>query len=176
MGQAFLKAIRSCLAFITFTIVVHFLRLYELAVFDPEYWPTWLPLFLAIFSLIAYSWALKAQKEQRNIIKSNAARYTCSLLLCAAWLASPSYVVTLILSSPRQGGMADQFFKYWNCGKAVCNLGSIDLCGFFMAFLVLVEVIFAYHERSSNIHGADKPTSVTVAPAPVQQQQQPIQQ
>ena len=47
---------------------------------------------------------------------------------------------------------------------------AFDLRGFLMAFLVFVEVIFAYQERSSNTHGADaRPASVIIGPAPVQQ-------
>jgi len=191
MGQGFLKAIRGCLvlfAFITFVITVHAVRLYEIPISEPKTWPTWTPLFLSIFSLIAYSWALKAQKEQRNIIKSNAARYTCSLLLCAAWLASPSYVVNVILSYLRRRyNSTDQFFDFWNCDLPGCSLGiAIYLFGFFMAFFVFVEVIFAYQERSSDIHGADaRPASIIIGPAPVPQQQlspvhqysaQPVQQ
>ncbi|KAF9354050.1 hypothetical protein BGX34_011241 [Mortierella sp. NVP85] len=155
------------------------MRVEKLPFFDPDYWPTWLPLLLAIFSLIAYSWALKAQKEQKNIIQSNAVRYTCSLLLCAAWLASPSFVIDVILDYLRRYNMTDQFFKYWNCTDPGCGPGfAIDLCGFFMAFLVFVEVILAYHERSSNVHEAGTlPTNVVVSPGPVQQYSaQPVQQ
>ncbi|KAK3813196.1 MAG: hypothetical protein J3Q66DRAFT_412606 [Benniella sp.] len=183
MGQAFLKTIRGCLvlfAFITFVITVHAVRLYEIPISEPKTWPTWLPLFLAIFSLIAYSWALKAQKEQRNIIQLNAARYTSSLLLCIAWLVSPSYVVNRILSYLRRYNSTDQFFELWNCDSPGCGLGlAIDLFGFFMAFFVFVEVILAYlYERSTNVHGANaRPASIVIGPAPVpQQQQSPVHQ
>ncbi|KAF9354051.1 hypothetical protein BGX34_011242 [Mortierella sp. NVP85] len=151
-------------------MTVHAMILEKILVFDTDYWPTWLPLFLAIFSLIAYTWALKAQKEQRNIIKSNAARYICSLLLCAAWLASPSYVIDVILDYLRQDNRTDQFFKYWNCDEPGCGPGfSIDLFCFFMAFFVFVEVIFAYHERSSSLHGVGTLPTTVVSPGPVQQ-------
>ncbi|KAF9363105.1 hypothetical protein BGX34_004848 [Mortierella sp. NVP85] len=178
MGQDFLKAIRGVLvlfAFITFIITVHAARVYEIPISRSRAWPLWLPLFLAIFSLIAYSWALKAQKEQRNIIISNEARHAYSLLLCVAWLVSPSYVVNRILNYLRQYNRTDQFFEIWNCDAPGCGLSlAIDLFGFFMAFFVFVEVILAYrYERSTNLHGANaRPASIIIGPASVPQQQQ----
>ncbi|KAK3813197.1 MAG: hypothetical protein J3Q66DRAFT_371745 [Benniella sp.] len=181
MGQGFLQAIRGCLvlfAFITFILTIQFLSIFGVLLFN-THWDVWLPLLLAILSIAAYSWAIKAQRAQRNIIQSNTARYTCSLLLCAAWLASPSYTVDAILGFLRRYNRTDQFFEFWNCDSPGCGVSFvIDLFGFIIAFLVFVEMIFAYHERSSNVHEAGTlPTTIVVASGPVQQYPaQPVQQ
>jgi hypothetical protein len=131
-------------------------------------------------SVIAYSWAIKAQRAQKNIIQSNSARYTCSILFCAAWLASPSNAINELLEYLRRYGMEKEFFRFWDCGKPECNVGfAIDICGFLVALFVLLEAILAYiYERSSNVHRAGTlPTTIVVAPGPVQQYPaQPVQQ
>ncbi|KAK3813198.1 MAG: hypothetical protein J3Q66DRAFT_442426 [Benniella sp.] len=183
MGQGFLQAIRGCLvllAFITFILIVHAVRIYRVPISDSRYWDTWLPFFLAILSIIAYSWAIKAQRAQKNIIQSNSARYIGSILFCAAWLASPSNAINELLIYLRRYGMEKEFFRYWDCGMPECNVGfAIDIGSFLVAFFVLLEVILAYlYERSSNIHEAGTlPTTTVVAPGPVQQYPvQPVQQ
>ncbi|KAF9354052.1 hypothetical protein BGX34_011243 [Mortierella sp. NVP85] len=116
--------------------------------------------------------ALKAQTAQKNIIQSNSARYTCSILFCAAWLASPSNAVNELLEYFRRYGMEKEFFRFWNCGRPECDVGfAIDICGFLVALFVLLEVILAYRcERSPNAHKAGTlPTTIVVAPGPVQQ-------
>ncbi|KAK3813205.1 MAG: hypothetical protein J3Q66DRAFT_371753 [Benniella sp.] len=121
----------------------------------------WLPFFLALLSVIAYSWALKAQMAKKNIIQSDSARDICSMLLCAAWLASPSYSVNLRLDRPRS-----------YCDNALCDLGFvIDIGGFLMALFVLLEMILAYlYERSFNVHRANpRPTTIVGGPSPAQQ-------
>jgi hypothetical protein len=182
MGQGYLQAIRGCLvlfAFITFILTIQFMRFFGIPMFNTDYWDSWLPLLLAILSITAYSWALKAQAARKNIIQSNAVRYTCSFLLCGAWLGSPSYTVDSILDFLSRYNRTDEFFEYWNCSKPGCGVGfAMDLFGFIIGFLVFVEMIFAYYERSSNVHEAGTlPTTVVVSAGPVQQYTaQPVQQ
>jgi hypothetical protein len=143
----------------------------------------WLPFFLALFSVIAYSWALKAQTAQKNIIQSNGARYIGSLVLYAAWLASPSFTIYNLLHNIRQYELEGDFFEFWNCESQGCHLGfAQDICSFLVALFVLLEVILAYlYERSFTVHRANpRPTTIMVSPAPVQQYPynpaQPVQQ
>jgi hypothetical protein len=150
MGLGFLRGLRIflvVLAFIIFGTAAYW-------VLDGSIF-VGLALLFAIISGIAYGWALKAQATKRNIIKSNAVRYTCSLLLCAAWLFSRNYTI------------------YWISGQYDRNniLGfAIDIGGFIMAFLVFLELIFAYrYERSSRALKRDAPaTNIIIGPAPVQ--------
>ncbi|KAK3813195.1 MAG: hypothetical protein J3Q66DRAFT_403394 [Benniella sp.] len=174
MGQGILRALRICLlllAFINAIMAIYSLRSDEY-IFSDYPWALWFPLVPAIISDISYTWALRAQKAQRNIIQSDAARYTCSVLLCAAWLVSPSYVVDTIVRNLREiDGSTEYFFQVWSCGDPLCSLGlARDLCGFFMAFFVFLEMILAYrYERSSKAykHDAGAPTTIIVGPAPV---------
>ncbi|KAF9346098.1 hypothetical protein BGX34_004184, partial [Mortierella sp. NVP85] len=130
-----------------------------------------------------YSWALKAQGAKKNIIQSDSIRYACSFLLCAAWLASPSYGINSLLVNLRKYALEDQFFKLWACGNLgapMCRLRfGIDICCFLMALFVFLEVILAHlNGRSPDAHRADTlPTTAVVASDPVQQYPvQPVQQ
>ncbi|KAK3813203.1 MAG: hypothetical protein J3Q66DRAFT_403401 [Benniella sp.] len=183
MQQGFLKAIRGCLvllALITIIMTAQFVRLNNIS--DSKAWPRWLPLFLAILSIIVYSWALKAQMAKKNIIRSNGARYTCSILFCAAWLVSPIYMIILLLDNLRKYALEDKFFEFWDCrrGESWCKYGfGATICSFLMALFILLEVILVYrYERSSNARKASTlPTKAVVAPGPVQQYPpQPVQQ
>ncbi|KAK3813209.1 MAG: hypothetical protein J3Q66DRAFT_412637, partial [Benniella sp.] len=186
MGPELLRVLRFCLvllAFITFGIIAHTVRTYKISISDSAYWDVWLPFFLAIFCVIVYSWALKAQTAQKNIIQSNGARYIGSLILYAAWLASPSFTIHNILYNIRQYELEGDFFEYWNCGSPGCHLGFAQgICSFLMALFVLLELILAYlYERSFNVHRANpRPTTIVVGPPPVQQYPynpaQPVQQ
>jgi hypothetical protein len=139
-------------------------------------------LFLAILSIIAYSWALKAQMAQKNIIRSNSARYTGSVLFCIAWLVSPIYMIIALLDNLRKYALEDKFFEFWDCsrGEPSCRYGfAATICGFLMALFVLLEVILAYrYERSPNACKAGTlPTTVVAGPGPVQQYPaQPVHQ
>jgi hypothetical protein len=186
MGQGFLRVIRGCLvllALVTIFAAAQFVRIYQVPISNPKQWHRWLPLFLAILSVIVYSWALGAQSAQKNITQSHGARYICSLLLFAAWLASPIYMVITILDVLRQYGLQDDFFEYWDCnrlGGGSCLYGfATDICGFVMALFVLLEVILVcLNERSLNARKAGiLPTTVVVGPGLVQQYPaQPVQQ
>jgi hypothetical protein len=60
----------------------------------------------------------------------------------------PSYVVNLILSSLSICMAGPTSFSISGIAGSQCDLGfAIDLCGFFMAFLVFVEVTFAFLEH-----------------------------
>ncbi|KAK3813194.1 MAG: hypothetical protein J3Q66DRAFT_390098 [Benniella sp.] len=187
MGLSFLRALRICLvllAFITFIIAAHTLRIFRISVSIEGAWITWLPLSLAVFSGISYTWALRAQATQRNIMKSNAARYAGSFFLCIVWLVSPIYnrIIINVFAFYNPTG------NFLDCERPECNLGfARDLCGFIMAFLVFLEVIFAYrYERSSKDPKTDTgATNIIVGPALVQPahqhthyapMQQPVQQ
>ncbi|KAK3813200.1 MAG: hypothetical protein J3Q66DRAFT_412613 [Benniella sp.] len=177
MAQGFLKFIRGCLvllALITIIMTVHTVRVFHIPISEPSAWSVWSPLFLGILSVIGYSWAIKAQTAQKHVLQSNSARYICSILFCAAWLASPTYSVIKILDYLRQYGREHEIFRVWDCGRVSCNAGfAMDICGFLMAFIVLLEVILAYrYERSFNVRKADTPPSTTVVvvgPGHVQQ-------
>jgi len=187
MGLGFLRALRICLvllAFITFIIAAHTVRIFRISASMEGAWITWLPLFLAVFSGISYTWALRAQATQRNIIKSNAARYTGSFFLCVVWLLSPivNRIIINVFAFYNATG------NFLDCELPECNLGfARDICGFIMVFLVFLEVIFAYrYERPSKAPKTDTgATNIVVGPAPVQPvplhahyapMQQPVQQ
>ncbi|KAK3813204.1 MAG: hypothetical protein J3Q66DRAFT_403402 [Benniella sp.] len=174
-----LYVLRICLvilALITFIMSADLLRqIGNLTFYTTVVWNVWIPLFLGILSAIAYSWALKAQKAQKaqkNIIQSNAARYACSLLLCVAWLVSPSYSVNSTLEELRVYGLENMFSEIWGCGipgTPLCQLRlGVDICGFLMAPLVFLEMILAYRkERSTDAHSAETlPTTVVGSPQP----------
>jgi hypothetical protein len=186
MGQGFLRVIRGCLvllALITIIMTVHTVRIFHIPISEPRAWSMWSPLFLGILSVIGYSWAIKAQTAQKHVLQSNSARYACSILFCAAWLASPTYSVIVLLDYLRQYSREQEFFRVWDCGRVSCNAGfAMDVCGFLMAFFVLLEVILAYRERrcerSFNMRKADTPPSTTVVivgPGHVQQYPEPGQ-
>ncbi|KAK3813193.1 MAG: hypothetical protein J3Q66DRAFT_403392 [Benniella sp.] len=153
MGLRFLRGLRILLvvfASIIFVIAVHLVRIHEITVF------VCLTVFLALFSGIAYGWALKAQAAKRNIIKSIAARYTCSLLLCGAWLLSRGIILFVIFG--------------WDPYYSVLGF-AIDVSCFFMALLVFLEAIFAHrYERSFKAlkRDAEAMGNIIVGPAPVQ--------
>ena len=169
-----LHVLRICLvvlALITFIMSADLLRQIDASFYTMKVWSMWFPLILGILSAIAYSWALKAQKAQKNIIQSNVARYACSLLLCAAWLVSPSHSINSTLETLREYGLEDMFSEIWGCGTVTpsCQLRlGIDICGFLMAFLVFLEVVLAYrNERSTDAHSAETlPTTVVGSPQP----------
>jgi len=183
MGATLLRVLRIflvLLAFSTLGMTVYLVREFHISISDPQGWSNWLPLFLAIFSGIAYSWALWAKK---NIISWNGVRYIGSLILAAAWLVSPIHTIVVLLDGLRQIAMEDRFFEVWNCssqGLTSCKISfATDICGFVMALFVLLEVILAYrYERSSKARKAGTlPTTVVVGPGPVQQYPaQPVQQ
>ncbi|KAK3813210.1 MAG: hypothetical protein J3Q66DRAFT_403409 [Benniella sp.] len=146
-------------------------------------WSAWLPLFLGAITDITFTWVIKAHRSQVNIIKSNTARHTCSFLLCAAWLVSPSYEVNYILDYLRRNYYSTSyFFEEWNCKVGRCQLNfARDLLGFFMAFFVFLEAILAHrYERSSKALAAAAAKPVTevseVVVAPTAGQQQPAPQ
>ncbi|KAK3813207.1 MAG: hypothetical protein J3Q66DRAFT_412634, partial [Benniella sp.] len=186
MGPELLCVLRICLvllAAITFIMSAHQARELQLPLFGPKAWPMWLPLFLSILSVVAYGWTLKASMAQKYTIQSHSARYACSFLLCAAWLVSPSHSVNSTLETLREYGLEDMFSEIWGCGNLgnpLCKLRfGIDICGFLMALLVFLEVTLIYlNERSLNAHKEGTlPTTVVVAPGPVQQfAYNPVQQ
>jgi len=180
MGAKLLRVLRIflvLLAFSTLGMTVYLVRLFQISISGPQGWSDWLPLFLAIFSVIAYSWALWAQKD---IISWNGVRYIGSFIIGAAWLVSPIHTIFRLLDGLHQAAMEYQFFEVWNCSWQGCKISfAIDICGLVMALFVLLEVILAYrYERSSNARKAGTlPTTVIAGPGPVQQYPaQPVQQ
>jgi len=155
MGLGFLRALRICLVLFTSIFFILFATtMGRYLDYEVSSWYTWVTLFLAIYVGIAYGWALKAQAAKRNIIKSNCARGTGSLLLCAAWL----------------------FFHYGvlfhsGCEQPECSLEfAMDLFGFFVAILIFLELIFAYrYERSFKAlkRDTEATSNIIVCPAPV---------
>ncbi|KAK3813206.1 MAG: hypothetical protein J3Q66DRAFT_371754 [Benniella sp.] len=182
MGQYFLRVIRGCLAllaFITIIMTAHFVRLYPMSILRLGGWLVWLPLLLAIFSVIVYIWAIWAQSTKRNIIPWNGVRYIGSLILFAAWLTPPSYGIHNTLEYLGRYNRTEEFFAFWNCGRPDCSLWFvIDICGFLMALLVLLEMILTYrYERSSNVRKADTlPTATVSGAGHVQQNSVNVQQ
>jgi len=150
MGLCFLRALRICL--VLFTSIFFILVAIAMGLnqgYEAKYWFTWVNLFLAIYAGIAYGWALKAQAAKRNIIKSNCARGTGSLLLCAPWLVFHYGVL---------------FYSSWSLRFAT------DLFGFFVAILIFLELIFAYrYERSFKAlkRDTEATSNIIVCPAPV---------
>jgi len=164
MGLGFLRVLRILLvllAFIIFVSAVHYVRL--LGGLDMG-----VAAFLAIYSGIAYSWALKAQAAKMNIIKSNAARCTGSLLLCVAWLITRGYATPYIFGR--------SYYDRNPCTEEECGdlrplAIIVELGGVIVAILVFLEVIFAYrYERSSRALKRDTEAmgNIIVGPAPVQ--------
>ncbi|KAK3813202.1 MAG: hypothetical protein J3Q66DRAFT_347621 [Benniella sp.] len=181
MGQGFLQVIRGCLillALATIIMAAQFVRIYQIQISDSKQWHRWMPLILAILSVIVFSWILGAQSAQKSFSRSNGARYICSLLLCAAWLVSPIYMIIIILDLLRPYALEDQFFEYWYCRiEPSCKYGfATDVCSFLMALFVLLEAISVYLyglSRKARKAGA-LPTTVMVGSGLQQYPAQPV--
>ncbi|KAF9183450.1 hypothetical protein BGZ51_004024 [Haplosporangium sp. Z 767] len=144
--------------------------------FSSQYWPIWLPMFLAIISNIVY--ALSCTKRT---YLSTGFRNFLMFLIALAWFVTPSYRINLQMQL--YGG--SQFFRGWNCGQRECTLMmTLDICGLLVGVVGLLEVFLAFRYERTFAQKSAPTTTIFLAPGAQQQtayiqleqqhQQQPV--
>ncbi|KAG0253709.1 hypothetical protein BG011_006213 [Mortierella polycephala] len=175
---ALLATVRVVLCILTATILAT--ALYAIVQyhvrFSSQYWPIWLPMFLAIISNIVY-----AVSCTKRTYLSAGFRNLLMFLIALVWFVSPSYRIHLQMQL--YGG--SQFFSGWNCGLRECTLMmTLDICGLLVGVVGLLEVFLAYRYERTFAQKSAPTTTIFLAPGAQQQtayvqleqqhQQQPV--